>query len=95
MSISSRQNRRRALWRKDPRCFWCGKITILRRVNGGEQHPDNMATLEHIIHKMDPNRGKKMSKNKGKNSTVLACRECNNSRGSTSFSAYKSRHHKP
>jgi len=71
----SKPTRRRQLWRRDPRCFWCGRETDIRTVNG----PDS-ATVEHIYHRGHPKR--RQSTRRHLPDTVLACRRCNNERGS-------------
>ena len=61
-------SRRFRLWRRDPRCLWCGRVTRIESVND-----DNAATLDHI-HPKGHREGKRLR-------TVLACRRCNSRRG--------------
>lgn len=60
--------RRFRLWRSDPRCLWCGRVTRIESVQD-----DNAATLDHI-HPKGHRQGKRLR-------TVLACRRCNSRRG--------------
>jgi hypothetical protein len=38
-----KKTRKRALWERDPRCFWCGRETNIKTANA----PDS-ASLEHL-----------------------------------------------
>lgn len=69
----AKPTRRRQLWRRDPRCFWCG---IETRFDAYDE-PD-AATVEHLYSRRHPKRGKT---DKHLPSTVLACRKCNSGRG--------------
>lgn len=69
----ARPTRRRVLWNRDPRCFWCG---IETRFDAYDE-PD-AATVEHIYHRLHPKRGRT---DKHLPSVVLACKRCNNERG--------------
>jgi 5-methylcytosine-specific restriction endonuclease McrA len=73
MSMDSRRRRRRreTLWHEDPRCFWCGKLTVLT-----DAKQRNAATLDHLYSRSHPKR-----KSSGVAETVLACRACNIQRG--------------
>jgi hypothetical protein len=73
-------NRRRQLWNRDPRCFWCGRETDIRTANA----PDS-ATVEHIYHRGHPKR--RQSTRRHLPDTVLACRRCNNERGAPAVEA--------
>lgn len=68
-----RPTRRRLLWRRDPRCFWCGRVTRF----DAYREPD-AATVEHIYHRHHP---KRQSTKRHLPATVLACRKCNSERG--------------
>lgn len=61
-------SRRFRLWRRDPRCLWCGRVT---RIEGTNE--ETAATLDHI-HPRGHREGKRLR-------TVLACRRCNSARG--------------
>jgi 5-methylcytosine-specific restriction endonuclease McrA len=67
MDSRRRRKHREALWRKDPRCFWCGKLTVLT-----EAKQRNAATIDHLYSRLHPKR-----ENNGLINTVLACRACN------------------
>lgn len=65
----------------NPHCHWCGcKVIKLKGLSG--QQPDNYATLDHLRHKLDPNRGRD-----SKESTVLACYRCNQKRNREFFNS--------
>ena len=87
MSNSISRHRER-LWRRDNRCYWCGKPTRLISIVRGKR-PDDMATIDHLFSRLDQDR-----KNVGcaaevqghdgqafKGRRVLACYACNHSRG--------------
>ncbi len=75
----SQPTRRRILWRRDPRCFWCGRVTVF------EAHgTTSAATIEHIYPRGHPRR---QSTRKALPSTVLACYDCNQERGGYSGQA--------
>jgi hypothetical protein len=62
--------RRFRLWRRSPLCLWCGRETRIEGV-----HEADAATLDHLRRK---------GERAGPSSlpdTVLACRECNHTRG--------------
>ncbi|MDQ3744531.1 MAG: hypothetical protein M3444_09125 [Acidobacteriota bacterium] len=69
----SKPTRRRVLWRRDPRCFWCGRVTDIKT-----EWLDRSATVEHLYSRRHPKRGRT---DKHLPSTVLACKRCNNERG--------------
>jgi hypothetical protein len=72
-SANPKPTRRRVLWRRDPRCFWCGTVTRF-----DAYHESDAATLEHIYHRRHP---KRRSTKRHLPSYVLACRKCNSERG--------------
>lgn len=72
-ATKSKPNRRRVLWQRDPRCFWCGRVTDIRT-----EWLDSSATVEHLYSRKHP---KRSSKYKHLPSVVLACRKCNSRRG--------------
>jgi 5-methylcytosine-specific restriction endonuclease McrA len=75
-----KKTRRRALWERDPRCFWCGRETDIRTSNA----PDS-ATVEHLYARGRPKRTEQTRRHLP--NTVLACRRCNSSRGAPSVAA--------
>ena len=77
--MRSVKKRRTNLWNRDPHCYYCGCLTILPDdVEGYKDKghikvtPNNMATIEHLISRLHPLRGKT------KGITTLACYKCNN-----------------
>lgn len=64
------------LWKKNPRCHWCGKITWPRGRRDGKNE-DDVATVDHLDNSLSPERGK----HAGEERTVLACYACNQKRG--------------
>jgi 5-methylcytosine-specific restriction endonuclease McrA len=75
----SKPTRRRVLWRRDPRCFWCGRVTDIRI-----EWLDKSATVEHLYSRRHPKRG---LPDKHLPTVVLACRKCNNERGAPEATA--------
>jgi hypothetical protein len=73
-------NRRRQLWNRDPRCFWCGRETNIKTANA----PDS-ATVEHLYARGQPKRTEQTRRHLP--DTVLACRRCNSTRGAPSVAA--------
>lgn len=72
--------KRRKMWEKNPRCFWCGRITKwYDRPNPSiyQSHKDE-ATLDHLRPRHDPTRRERCKP--GEVRIVLACWECNNLR---------------
>jgi hypothetical protein len=61
--------RRRRLWRRDPRCFRCGRETDITTINH-----DDSATVEHIYPR-SPKHAPPLP------ATVPACAKCNHERG--------------
>lgn len=64
------------MWRRDPRCYWCGRPTVIHEEVCGKKIPANAATIDHLWSRLDPRRkpGKPGPK-------VLACFKCNHRRG--------------
>ena len=80
MSKNNRlQKRRNRLFGKSPYCFWCGRKLIHPNIVKRHQtNPPNMATIDHLKDRLDPDR-KINSFDIPR--TVLSCLECNNKRG--------------
>jgi len=68
-----RPTRRRVLWRRDPRCFWCGRLTVFETFGR-----EDSATLDHLFSRRHPRRS---DPRKHLPPTVLACYGCNQERG--------------
>ena len=67
------------LYKKDPRCHWCKRITKLICQPFIRGHADPlMATIDHVVSRYNPHRWVKKKKNHRRK--VLACYECNHSR---------------
>jgi hypothetical protein len=67
---------RSKLWMQNPRCCYCGKLTVLPKtleLEPGDSCPPNMATLEHIYNQHHPMRDREMFD--------IACNECNGIKG--------------
>jgi hypothetical protein len=69
--VNDQRKRKLNLWKKDPHCVWCGEKTILHTHRQRKKLPWNMATVDHIITRNIPLRGKV------KGRTVLSCNRCN------------------
>jgi hypothetical protein len=65
--------RRRVLWRRDPRCFWCGVVTTFAT----HGRPDS-ATVDHLYPRGHPRRS---DPRKHLPPVVLSCYGCNQERG--------------
>ena len=67
------------LHEKDPRCHWCGRVTILTDEPNLKGSPNPlMATIDHVVSRYHVHRWVKKKKNQKRK--VLACYECNHSR---------------
>lgn len=72
MNTQGIKKKREALWKSDPHCCYCGKMTILpseQKIKPGEAVPLNTATLDHVYHVNHRLRDT--------DKFVLACCECN------------------
>jgi 5-methylcytosine-specific restriction endonuclease McrA len=77
MGGHDRRRQRLHLGRTDPTCWYCGLLVREYEPADGIQEPDQ-ATLEHLISKRNPMR---LNPGDGTTRRVLACYDCNNSRG--------------
>jgi len=67
------------LWQEDPKCHWCGRITIPTNVKHIKGQPDPlMATIDHVISRFSPMRWVRAKPDEKRK--VLACVECNQRR---------------
>lgn len=73
MSQTNTASRQR-LFRHNPHCFWCGKLTMLS-VEVRLKH--DTATVDHLYSRLHPNR--KVAR-QGRGRLVLACNQCNKDR---------------
>lgn len=82
------KRQREQMWRRNPRCYWCGRHTRLLNINGGLQPPD-MATIDHLFSRINEDRRNHSagiwkvshSGNPYVVRRVLACYACNSERG--------------
>lgn len=83
MALSKQQKtRRNRLFAEDPHCYWCGRELVKPPGPsvGGGKCPDNAATLDHLISRLDPRRTEPQPRNAPPR-TVLSCYACNELRG--------------
>lgn len=67
------------LFKADPHCHWCKRVTKLICQPFIRGHADPlMATIDHVVSRYHPHRWVKKKKNHRRK--VLACYECNHSR---------------
>ena len=83
MSSKRLAKQRKAMWRLNPRCYYCGVVTILRplHIPGQQLMPEiryRVATLDHVRARHHPDRTKPPEP--GEVLHVLACWRCNNER---------------
>lgn len=74
--MSSNREQRLRLWRRNPRCYYCGIYTVnINRAGNrrAKDFRDDEATLEHLHSRLNPERGQ----HPGKRTHVIACRKCN------------------
>jgi len=69
------------MWNEDPRCYWCGALTVLVEKNGGPPVLPNEATIDHIRPRHHP--GRQEPPTEGERRRVLSCWKCNNETLST------------
>ena len=78
-SFMSNRSLKIELYKKDPKCYWCKRHTILISEPNLKGHPNPlMATIDHIVSRFSPYRWKK--KLPGQRRKVLSCYECNHNR---------------
>jgi 5-methylcytosine-specific restriction endonuclease McrA len=73
MAMNHPKKRRITLWKKDPHCFWCGKLTV----DDGRNNSDS-ATIDHVRSRLHPLRKEPNCERQSR--LVLACKDCNNAR---------------
>ena len=89
----SRKQQRKRLYRlvkEKPICYWCKReVKLYKKIEKGEVHPLDMATIDHKCHRLDPAR-EEVYKTPGEK-TVLACLECNRKRGREDLERFKNK----
>lgn len=65
-------SKRALLFAKDPRCFWCGRVTVLQTTKPIRN--DNIGTIDHLYSRLHPKRKEHPLL------VVLACFGCNMAR---------------
>lgn len=76
--MDSKRRRLTNLWKEDPRCRDCNKMTWIAAPGINEKPGDDLsckATLEHVISRLNPMYGKVPQ------STTLLCFPCNQANG--------------
>jgi len=73
------RRKRNKLFKNDPNCYWCGKLTVNRdrKLEESSSTKDNDATVDHLYSKFQPER----YRDGYKGIVVLACGKCNHERG--------------
>ncbi len=69
--------RRRELFRLDPHCYWCGRLTSFFIPPEGMKPPSSCATVDHILSR---NVAQDYFTYRSRKNTVLACHGCNQQR---------------
>lgn len=65
---------RQRLFRMNPHCFWCGKLTVL---SCDVKLKHDAATVDHLYSRLHPER---KAARRGRGRSVLACNQCNRDR---------------
>lgn len=74
---NSRLGRRKVrLWLSDPRCHWCGRVTVLASLIGKRRQFAELATIDHLYSRLHPLRSAP-KRHPREERTVIACHECN------------------
>lgn len=66
---------RKRLFRINPHCFWCGKLTVFTIEIGKLKH--DAATVDHLFSRLHPDR---KAARRGRGRLVNACNQCNKDR---------------
>ena len=79
MAKKKRQKKEK-LYAKDPFCFWCRRsLSIYGILLSGQPHPEDMATLDHLRSRLNPERRNGLDY-PGQIQIVLSCPGCNKAR---------------
>jgi hypothetical protein len=72
------------LWEQDPRCYWCGRNTVLGAYRRGDKYlpARDGATRDHLITRNHAEPGQHRP-------VVLSCADCNNRRGGKSEAEFR------
>lgn len=73
-----RHERERLFAEQRGKCYYCGCVMLLAQVPNRMRQPDNLATLDHIVPVSVAG-----TKATAKGRCVVACRICNQERGTT------------
>lgn len=74
------KRRRDRLFELNPYCHWCGCLLIRpETIKKKETEPKNMATIDHLRDRLNPDRTKPNLDHKKR--LVLSCKECNEEKG--------------
>jgi 5-methylcytosine-specific restriction endonuclease McrA len=80
--VGKNRGKKVTLWSTDPHCYWCGIETVLTGTNDPQPLPLNAATFDHVHPQSSRLRADHRSLG------VLACRDCNEKRGSHAFDEF-------
>lgn len=81
-----RRHRREKLWRQDPRCCYCGTVTVLPPYGGKmKKMMPNYATIDHLRSRLNPARREPSRRFEIR--TVLCCWKCNGERAAAEEAA--------
>lgn len=75
---SHKSRHRERLFKQDPHCHWCGRLTKLFTPAPGQKAPGDMATVDHVISRLTRT---SRAEYHHKSNKVLACENCNRRRG--------------
>src|SRR6266566_1043596 len=74
------KNRREKLLKESPFCHWCEVEVTNVWPEGNKKPPANLATLDHVYDKWQPEERERAWRNNDEKRTVLACYRCNQRR---------------
>lgn len=73
--MRGKKKRKFNLFKADPHCYWCGIEVKIYNVQRHQKHPDDEATVDHLVSRYYPEKRKNPEKNERR--LVLSCRKCN------------------